>query len=442
MAPIWTWMVLAEPCWVRSRRSTDHPSGSQYRGITDMPFNIALSGLNAASSDLEVTANNIANTGTTGFKGSRAQFAELFNAAGPNLSATQIGSGVRLTNVAQQFTAGSVETTNNSLDFAISGEGFFTLHDGKGYSYTRAGAFQKDQNGFVTNAEGQRLQVFPALSNGSFDNSTLSDLQLVTSQNAAKATTSVQMALNLPSDAVAPATPFDPINDPSSYNQATPFTAYDSLGATHSGTVFFVKDAAANVWNANLYVDGVSTGASQPVTFNSSGALVAPVNGKLAFGAVSVSPGADPMQLTVDMSKATQFGNTYAASSINQDGYPTGVLASIDVSREGVVQAKYSNGQSTALGQLAMARFSNEQGLRQLDNTNWAASYDSGTPIMGAAGNGTYGSVQAGALEASNTADLTAQLVNMIKAQRNYQANAQVISTDNQLTQTIINIRN
>jgi flagellar hook protein FlgE len=382
-----------------------------------MPFNIALSGLNAASSDLEVTANNIANTGTTGFKGSRA-------------------------NVAQQFTAGSVETTNNSLDFAISGEGFFTLHDGKGYSYTRAGAFQKDQNGFVTNANGQRLQVFPALSNGTFDSSTLTDLQLLGSQNAAKATGSVQMALNLPSDAVAPSTPFDPVNDPTSYNQSTPFTAYDSLGATHSGTVYFVKDAAANVWNANLYIDGASTGASQPLTFNSSGALVAPANGKLAFPSVSVSPGADPMQLTLDMSKATQFGNTYAASAINPDGYPTGILASIDVSSEGVVQAKYSNGQTTSLGQLAMAQFSNEQGLRQLDNTNWAASYDSGTPIMGAAGNGTFGSVQAGALEASNTADLTAQLVNMIKAQRNYQANAQVISTDNQLTQTIINIRN
>jgi flagellar hook protein FlgE len=407
-----------------------------------MPFNIALSGLNAASKDLEVTANNIANTATTGFKGSRAQFAELFSAAGPNLSSSQTGSGVRLTNVAQQFTAGSVETTNNSLDFAISGDGFFTLHDGKGYSYTRAGAFQKDQAGFVTNANGQRLQVFPALSNGTFDNSTLTDLQLLTSQNAARATSAVLMSLNLPSDAVAPASPFDPLNDPTSYNQATPFTVYDSLGATHAGTVYFVKDPAANVWNANLYVDGVSTGASQPVTFNSSGALVAPANGRLAFPAVTVSPGSNPMQLTVDMSKATQFGNTYAASAINTDGYPTGILSSIDVSREGVVQAKYSNGQTTALGQLAMAQFSNEQGLRQVDNTNWAASFDSGTPVMGAAGNGTYGSVQAGALEASNTADLTAQLVNMIKAQRNYQANAQVISTDNQLTQTIINIRN
>ncbi|KAA0072263.1 flagellar hook protein FlgE [Rhodanobacter sp. T12-5] len=407
-----------------------------------MAFNIALSGLNAASADLEVTANNIANTGTTGFKGSRAQFAELFSAAGPNLSATQIGSGVRLTNVAQQFTAGSVETTGNSLDFAISGGGFFTLHDSKGYSYTRAGAFQKDPNGFVTNANGQRLQVFPPTTSGTFDTSTMTDLQLVTSQNAAKATSNVQMALNLPSDATPPATAFDPLNDPTSFNQSTPFTAYDSLGAAHNGVVYFVKDPAANVWNAHLYVDGVSTGPSQQLTFNSSGALVAPANGKLSFPAVSVSPGADPMQLTLDMGKATQFGNAYAASAINPDGYPTGILSSIDVSREGVVQAKYSNGQTTSLGQLAMAQFSNEQGLRQLDNTNWSASFDSGTPVMGAAGNGTFGSVQAGALEASNTADLTAQLVNMIKAQRNYQANAQVISTDNQLTQTIINIRN
>jgi len=406
-----------------------------------MAFNIALSGLNAASADLEVTANNIANTATTGFKGSRGQFAELFNASGPNLSATQVGSGVRLTNVAQQFTAGSIETTDNSLDFAISGDGFFTLKDGKGYSYTRAGAFQKDPNGFVTNAAGQRLQIFPANANGSFDNSTLSDLQLLTSQNAAKATSNVQMSLNLPSDATAPALAFDPA-EATSFNQSTPFTAYDSLGATHSGTVYFVKDAAANVWNASLYIDGQSTGASQQLTFNSSGALVAPAGGKLAFGAVQTSPGSDPMQLTLDMGKATQFGNAYAASAINPDGYPTGILSSIDVSSEGVVQAKYSNGQTTSLGQLALAQFSNQQGLRQLDNTNWAASFDSGTPVMGAAGNGSYGVVQSGALEASNTSDLTAQLVNMIKAQRNYQANAQVIQADNKLTQTIINLGN
>jgi flagellar hook protein FlgE len=405
-----------------------------------MAFDIALSGINAASKDLEVTANNIANTGTTGFKGSRAEFAELYNAAGRNLSATSVGSGVRLAAVAQQFGAGNVENTGNSLDFAISGDGFFTMRDGKGYSYTRAGAFQQDANGYVVNANGQHLQVFPPAGNG-FDTSTLTDLQMTNAQSAAKATSNVDMSLNLPSDATAPATPFSP-TDALSYNQATPFTAYDSLGASHSGTVYFVKGATPNTWTANLYVDGVAAGSPQTLSFTSSGALATPAGGKLNFPAMSVSPGANPLTLSIDVNKATQFGNAYALSSVSQDGYPSGTLSSIDVSSEGVVQAKYSNGQSTSLGQLAMANFSNLNGLRQLDNTNWAASYDSGAAVMGAPGQGTFGSVQSGSLEASNTADLTAQLVNMIKAQRNYQANAQVISTDDKLTQTIINIRN
>ena len=406
-----------------------------------MAFNIALSGLKAASSDLEVTANNIANTSTTGFKGSRAEFAELYSVAGKNLSSTQVGSGVRLTNVAQQFTAGNIENTNNSLDFAISGDGFFTVKDGKGLSYTRAGAFRQDPNGYVTNAAGQNLQVFPPNNAGGFDTSTMTDLRLITSQNAAKATSNVQLALNLPSDATPPTNAFDP-KDATSYNQATPFTAYDSLGATHTGTVYFVRNATANTWDAHLFIDGQDTGAVQQLSFTSTGALATPAGGKLTFPAISASPGADPMQIALDVTKATQFGNNYAVTSISQDGYPTGTLSSIDVSSDGVVQAKYSNGQSQALGQLALANFANPQGLRQLDNTNWAASYDSGTPVMGAAGNGNFGNVQSGALEASNTSDLTAQLVNMIKAQRNYQANAQVISTDDKLTQTIINIRN
>jgi flagellar hook protein FlgE len=406
-----------------------------------MAFNIALSGLNAASKDLEVTANNIANTGTTGFKGSRAEFAELFNSAGRNLSATAIGSGVRLADVSQQFGAGNVENTGNSLDFAISGDGFFTMRDGKGYSYTRAGAFHQDASGNVVNTAGQHLQVYAPTATG-FDTSRLTDLELTDAQSMAKATTNVAMSLNLPSDATPPTTtPFSP-TDALSYTQATPFTAYDSLGATHNGTVYFVKDAVANTWNAYLYVDGVSAGAPQAVSFTSSGALATPAGGKLNFGALSVSPGADPMALSIDLSKATQFGNSYSLNAVDPDGYPSGTLSSIDVSSEGVVQAKYSNGQSVSLGQLALANFSNLQGLRQLDNTSWAASFDSGTAVMGAAGQGTFGEVQSGALEASNTADLTAQLVNMIKAQRNYQANAQVISTDDKLTQTIINIRN
>ncbi|MCX7513125.1 flagellar hook protein FlgE [Frateuria sp. STR12] len=406
-----------------------------------MAFNIALSGLNAASKDLEVTANNIANTGTTGFKGSRTEFAELFSSVGGNLAANAIGSGVRLADVSQQFGAGNPETTGNSFDFAINGTGFFTMRDGKGYSYTRAGAFHPDSDGYVTNSSGQHLQVFAPAGNG-FDTSKLSDLRVTDAQSAAKATTNVALTMNLASDATPPTTtPFDP-TDPLSYNQVAPFTAYDSLGATHNGTVYFVKDAAANTWNAHLYVDGVSAGAPQAVTFTSSGALATPAGGKLNFGALSVNPGADPMALSIDLAKSTQFGNSYSLNAVYPDGYPSGTLSSIDVSDEGVVQAKYSNGEAVSLGQIALADFSNLQGLRQLDNTSWASSFDSGAAIMGGAGQGTFGSVQSGALESSNTADLTAQLVNMIKAQRNYQANAQVISTDDKLTQTIINIRN
>ena len=406
-----------------------------------MAFNIALSGLNAASKDLEVTANNIANTGTTGFKGSRAEFAELFNSVSGNLAANAIGSGVKLANIAQLFAAGNPETTGNSFDFAISGDGFFTMRDGKGYSYTRAGALHPDSSGYVINNAGQHLQVYAPTANG-FDTSRLTDLQLSDAQSAAKATQSVAMTLNLPSDATVPTNaPFSP-TDALSYNQAAPFSAYDSLGAVHNGTVYFVKDAAANTWSAHLYVDGVSAGAPQTLSFTSSGALATPADGQLAFGALSVSPGADPMALSLNLSKATQFGNTYSLNAVDPDGYPTGTLSSIDVSSEGVVQAKYSNGEAVALGQIALANFSNLQGLRQLDSTSWAASFDSGAPIMGAAGQGTFGQVNSGVLEASNTADLTAQLVNMIKAQRNYQANAQVISTDDKLTQTIINIRN
>jgi flagellar hook protein FlgE len=406
-----------------------------------MPFNIALSGLSAASSDLEVTANNIANTSTTGFKGSRAEFAELFSAANQNLSTSAIGSGVRLTNVAQQFSGGNIETTNNSLDFAISGSGFFVLRDGKGLSYTRAGAFQQDRNGDVINSAGQHLQVFPPNATGGFDTSTMTNLTLDTSQQPAQATTQASLLLNLPSTATQPTAAFSP-TDSTSYNQSTPFTAYDSLGAKHNVTTYFVKTATPNTWDAYMYVDGTAAGPAQTVAFDTTGALTTPAGGQLTYSALNVNPGANPLQISLDLSKATQFGNTFSVNAINQNGYPTGTLSSVDVASDGVVSATYSNGQSRSLGQIAMASFANSQGLHQVDNTNWTATFASGDPVLGAAGSGHLGTVQSGALESSNTADLTQQLVNMIRAQRNYQANAKVISTDDQLTKTVINMTN
>ncbi|NII09211.1 flagellar hook protein FlgE [Oleiagrimonas sp. C23AA] len=405
-----------------------------------MPFNIALSGLSAASSDLEVTANNIANTATTGFKGSRAEFAELYSAAGQDLSKSQIGSGVEVTNIAQQFNAGNIETTNNSLDFAISGSGFFVMHDGKGYSYTRAGAFQQDRNGYVVNSAGQNLQVFPPNGTGGFDTSTLNDLQVSTTQLSAQATNGITLNLNLPSTATAPTTtPFSP-TDSSSYNQSAPFTVYDSLGNTHSATAYFVKNAATNTWDVNLYVDGQQAGTQQQVAFDTSGKITTPANGQLNFGSLALGNGSNPLTLSLDMSNTTQTGGTYALTSVNQDGYAPGSYSGLNVSADGIVSATYSNGQSRALGQVALASFANPQGLNQIDNTSWAATLTSGDAVLGSAGSGKMGTVQSGALESSNTSDLTGQLVNMIRAQRNYQANAKVISTDDQLTKTIINM--
>jgi len=204
-----------------------------------------------------------------------------------------------------------------------------------------------------------------------------------------------------------------------------------------------VKDATnPNTWNAYMTMDGTQVGTAQPIAFSSGGAIVTPTNGQLTFGAVSPNPGAAPLNVSVDVSKVTQFGDSYATTAAPTDGYAAGKFSKIDVAKDGTVSAIYSNGVSTPLGQLAIATFANNQGLRQLNDTNWVPSSESGQPIRGVANSGDVGTVQAGQLEASNTADLTAQLVNMIKAQRNYQANAQVISTDDKLTQTIINIRN
>jgi flagellar hook protein FlgE len=408
-----------------------------------MPFDIALSGINAASSDLEVTANNIANVNTVGFKGSRAEFSQVYSAAGNNLSATVAGSGVRLTNIAQQFGDGDMTQTGNSYDFAISGSGFFTLRDGSGYSYSRAGNFHPDANGFVVNATGQNVQVYPPTANGGFDISSLADLKLTNGSSAAKASTNIGLTANLAASATAPTGgAFDPTND-KTYNTLSTFQAYDSLGASHTVNVYYTKDATnPNTWSANMTVDGTQVGTAQAMTFSAGGAILTPAGGKLNFGAVSPNPGAAPLNLSVDMSKVTQFGDSSSTTAVSNDGYAAGTFSNIDVAKDGTVSAKYSNGVSTPIGQLAIATFANEQGLRQLNDTNWAPSSESGQPIQGTANSGGLGTVQSGSLEASNTADLTAQLVNMIKAQRNYQANAQVISTDNTLTQTIINIRN
>ncbi len=405
-----------------------------------MPFAIALSGLNAASADLEVTANNVANVNTNGFKESRAQFSEVFAVGTQSVGNTASGGGVRLSNIAQQFTQGNIDFTDNALDLAIGGEGFFVLSDNGARTYTRAGAFGLDNQGFVVNADGARLQAYPSAGNGQFNTGTPTDLQLTTGANPPQATSSADFGLNLPADAPVPANPvFDPA-DPASFNHTTSVTVYDSLGAAHTATVFFIKDAAANTWNTQVEIDGTAVGGSTQLVFNNDGSLNSPINGQMALNPYTPTTGAADLTITLDFLTATQYGNAFGVNALSQDGFTTGRLTGVSVDPEGVIFARFTNGQSTELGKLALANFVNPQGLQQIGDTNWAESFQSGDVLLGEAGTASFGTIQSGGLEASNV-DLTAQLVQMITAQRNFQANAQMIEAADAVTQTVINIR-
>lgn len=401
-----------------------------------MSFRISLSGMNAASSDLNVVSNNIANSNTTGFKSSRAEFGDVFAASVYGVSSNATGAGARLQRVAQQFTQGNIDFTGNSLDMAVSGQGFFTLSDNGTTVYSRAGNFSTDASGYVVNPSGQRLQVFAPNDDGTtFNTGKLSDLQLATGDAPPKVTTKVQASVTLPGNATAPTnSPFNAA-DPTTYSQTTSLTVYDSLGAAHTQSLYFSKTANPNEWTVQTQIDGVSVGGAQTLTYDSSGALVSPANGQLALPAYTPPGGAGAMALSLDLSKSAQYGQKFAVSALNQDGYGTGSLSGISVSSEGVVQASYSNGVTKAIGQVALSSFASPQGLQQKGDNAFAETFASGQAVRGAAGTSDFGLVQGGALEASNV-DQTAELVNMISAQRNFQANAQMIQTQDQITQT------
>jgi flagellar hook protein FlgE len=405
-----------------------------------MPFNIALTGLNAANQDLNVTANNLANVSSIGFKSSRAQFGDLFASTQSGVSRTAVGNGVSVSEVAQQFTQGNIETTGNNLDMAISGNGFFTLSAGGALSYTRDGQFELDQNGNVINSQGANLQVYPPLTTGGFNTGGLQNLSLTTTESAPQATTTAKITANLPASAKAPVDPAFSPTDPNSYTNTTSLTTYDSLGAAHTATLYFIKGAAANAWTTQLYVDGNAVGTQQALTYDSAGNLTAPAAGLVTFPAYTPATGANPMNMTFDFSATKQYGDAFNVNAVSQDGFTTGKLTGVSIDQTGVVQARFTNGRSVNLGQLALANFANTQGLQQLGNQTWAQTNASGQAVMGQAGNSGVGTVSSGSLEESNV-NTTGALVDMIKAQRDFQANAQMIQTDNQITQTIINIR-
>ncbi len=417
-----------------------------------MSFNIALTGLNAANEDLSVTSNNLANVATIGFKGSRTEFSDLFASTQTGVSATAVGNGVAVSEVAQQFTQGNIETTGNNLDLAISGNGYFVTSDDGALSYTRDGEFQLDSDGDVVTSTGQNLQVYPPLANGGFNTGGLQNLSLTTGESAPQATTTAQLTANLPASSTAPADADFTPTDPNSYTNTTSLTVYDSLGAAHTATLYFVNASSAttpDTWNVYEYIDGspVNTDPAT-LTYNSDGALVAAydpdsttptTDGTVDFGPYGPATGAESMDVTFNFSQTTQYGDNFGVTAVQQNGYTTGQLTGINISSTGVVQAQYTNGNSIDLGQIALANFANSQGLQQVGNASWAATEESGEPVNATAGSSGFGTIQSGSLEESNV-DTTSALVDMITAERDFQANAQMIQTQDQVTQSIIQI--
>ena len=444
-----------------------------------MSFTTALSGLNAAQNNLSVTGNNIANANTTGFKKSRSEFADVYASNMGGASKVQPGGGVRVMQVAQQFEQGNIEYTENSLDLALSGTGFFSLADNPQAAtptmYTRSGAFKLDKDGYVVNDQGRYLMTYAP--NGTkveagFSQGIFQPIQIDTAQGLPEATEKVNLQVNL--DATADklqAANFDP-TDPTTYNNMTSATVYDSQGNPHTATTYFLADGTSttpptldnpNSWLVYTYLDGfgitpgggVTDPANQaavptPISlkFDTAGALLS-IDGNTttqqSFGPITstdLNPNllVNPIDLEYNFANSTQYSTPYSVNALTQDGLPAGNLTGIDVDDKGIVFARFSNGGSRTLGQVALARFANNQGLSKIGDTTWAENASSGQPVFGAAGSNNFGSIQSAALESSNV-DLSAQLVNLIVAQQSYQANSQTISTENQIIQTILNIR-
>src|SRR5487761_39988 len=291
-----------------------------------MSFDLALSGINAANTDLNVTSNNLANVNTTGFKESRAEFADLFAQTQEGVSKTAIGNGVETAAVSQQFGQGNITSTGNNLDLALSGSGFFIVSNNGALNYTRDGAFQVDQNGYLVTSSGEQVQGYAPLATGGVNTDGLGSLQLTTAESAPKATTNADVSLNLPSNATAPTkTPLNPA-DPTTYTDTTSLTVYDSLGAAHTAQLYFMKGATAGNWTSQLYVDGTAVGGAQNLTYSSTGALTTPASGQVSFGSYTPATGASAMNVAFNFGNSTQFGDAFGVNSISQDGYTTGSI--------------------------------------------------------------------------------------------------------------------
>ncbi len=403
-----------------------------------MSFQQGLSGLNAAAKNLDAIGNNVANANTVGFKQSQAQFADVYANSLNGGGSSQVGLGVKVAQVTQQFSQGNITATNNALDIAINGGGFFRMESNGEVTYQRNGQFQLDRQGFIVNSSGAKLTGYTANSSGVLSTGSPAPLSISTTDLVPSATTTVNAVLNLDSRNATPSvTPFN-MNDPLTFNNSSAVSVFDSLGNAHTLQTYYVK-TAANTWNVYASMDGNASFQPGTLTFDSSGALTnSPTT--LTIPPQTLTTGANTLGFPMDFAGTTQFGSSFSVNTLNQNGYTSGRLGGFNIGPDGVIQGRYTNGQSAVLGQVILANFANPNGLQQLGNNQWAETAASGNPLVGTPNSGSLGVLQSSAVEDSNV-DLTAELVNMITAQRVYQANAQTIKAQDSVLQTIVNLR-
>ena len=348
---------------------------------------------------------------------------------------------MKLAQVSQQFTQGNITTTSNPLDIAINGNGFFRMDNGGEITYQRNGQFQLDKSGFIVNPTGGKLTGYTANASGVLSTGAPAPLSISTADLPPLITSEIGAVLNLDSGSPAiPAVPVFDIADPATFTSSTAVTVYDSLGNDQTLQMFYVN-RGAGAWDVYAANDGVQIGAAPvaSLAFNTSGVLttampVGPVN------VPATAPGAvSPFPVTVDFTGTTQFGATFSVNSLNQNGFTSGRLSGFDLSADGIVLGRYTNGQTSVLGQVVLAGFANPNGLQPIGNNQWVETATSGVPLVGAPDSGSLGVLQSRAVEDSNV-DLTAELVNMITAQRMYQANAQTIQAQDEILQTLVNL--
>jgi flagellar hook protein FlgE len=410
-----------------------------------MSYQSALSGLSAASQQLDVIGNNVANANTVGFKGSTVEFADVYTGALASAAGASAGIGVRVAGLDQSFSEGNITSTSNALDMAINGQGFFQISQNGAVAYTRDGEFQLDNQGHIVNSSGGQLTGYLAGANGGIlPSATPTPLVVSTAAVPPKTTTDVTAQLNLDSTSpVLSAAGFN-ASDSTTYSYATSVNVYDSLGNAHGLSTFFVNTGpnatGENVWQVFGSLDGTSVGNIGSITFAPSGSVDAAattlpfaVSSPIATGATS------PLAFNVDFTGTTQYGATSGITALSQNGFTSGQLANYAISNTGILTGTYTNGQTQVLGQVALANFPAPDSLQNISNNEWLQTASSGPPLVGAPLTGSLGSIQSGSLEQSNV-DLTTELVNMITAQRDYQANAQTIKTEDALTQTLVSL--